>query len=181
MLFFILTNFRSKKLIPKVSLLDPLNMKKQNYAISWGCSHEHDAWRKLKKARLRMTPLRSAVIIALESAPATYLDVSAIQRRTESIGQVVSLANIYRILAEFESAKIAQCLRFNGKTLYRTLSEESLNSPQYICTHCGFSKPLIDNSTILSLKEAAVTLGFSEFHSAILTCICQKCAENMAP
>jgi Fur family ferric uptake transcriptional regulator len=130
--------------------------------------------RKLQAAKLRLTPQRCIVLVTLRADSEHFIDAEALQAATVRAGHGVTLSSVYRILCEFERAGIVHCIHLGARTLFRAVGEGGAR-PQFVCTGCGQTAPLGDETVLARLVELAGQRGFVLTQAFTLAAACTAC------
>lgn len=79
----------------------------------------------LKKAGLKVTVPRLQVLEVLEEAEPHHLSAEDVYRRLLDAGESIGLATVYRVLTQFESAKLVERHNFDdGHAIYELKPDE---------------------------------------------------------
>jgi len=126
----------------------------------------------LKFAGLKVTRPRSRVLEILETAGHKHLSAEDVYRCLLEEGDDISLATIYRVLAQFESAGIVERHYFDsGTAVFEAMPET--HHDHLVCVRCGrvveFLDPLIEERQ----REVARKKGYKmQDHSLVIYGIC---------
>ena len=131
----------------------------------------------IKSAGLKVTTPRVVVLGLFEEYPNKHFSAEAIYHLLTEQGHDFSLATVYRILTQFEKAKILTKHRFeDDRAVYELVSDE--HHDHLICMKCGrieeFNDPIIEERQL----EIAKKLGFKMTdHSLSIYGLCINCKD----
>lgn len=130
---------------------------------------------QLKEAGLKITIPRLKVLHILEQAQEHHMSAEHVYKALLESGEEVSLATVYRVLTQFESAGLVQRHNFEGGYSVFELSQGS-HHDHLVCVRCGrveeFCDPVIEER--LSLIAEKVRFKMTD-HALNLYGICPKC------
>ena len=129
----------------------------------------------LKKAGLKVTLPRLKILKILEETKPRHISAEEVYRQLLAAGDDVGLATIYRVLSQFEDAKLVRRHHFDtGHALYELDEGEHHDHILYI--KCGLVEEFIDKI----IEEQQVTIA-SKYnfkitaHSHYLYGLCETC------
>lgn len=130
---------------------------------------------RMQSVGFKPTGARARVLAVIEGGGGGHLTADAVYRQLSDDGTTVSLATVYRILAQFEAAGLVVRHRFEGgKAVYEPASPE--HHDHLRCLKCGRIDEFRDE--VIEDRQAAVArdAGF-EFldHTLILFGLCGAC------
>ena len=124
----------------------------------------------LHAADLRLTTQRRAMLAALQACAEQFTDATALRAALMRSGLDVMLATV----GEFERAKIVQVAHVRSKALYCLVGACGVQ-PQFVCTRCGYTAPLIDPAVQARLAELAGVQGYLLESGFALAGTCPSC------
>lgn len=131
-------------------------------------------WKKvLHQHKLRMTPIRAAVLELIDVAPQP-IDAITIHTRLKKNHIDCDLVTIYRMLESFVLCDIVTQIDFqDGKYRYEILHE---HHHHLICTSCGFVQPIHEPCIAVSEQTVKEKYGFTiSRHQLEFFGLCDKC------
>lgn len=138
-------------------------------------SKSSDATAPLRRAGLKVTTPRCAILEALESNPTRHVSAEDIHRLLRESNQDVGLATIYRVLAQFESAGLVTRHHFESTMAVFELKAEA-HHDHAVCTQCGRVDEFADAGIEDRQLAVAQRLGYVlRDHSLILYGNCAAC------
>jgi Fur family ferric uptake transcriptional regulator len=136
---------------------------------------------RLRAARLRPTATRLSVLRAVEAASGPFSVSDLFRNLVASDDAVISIATVYRVLGDFESAGLLERSWEPGATpkavyslRYAHADQGSAPSHRLLCRRCGHSVILHDGSLLEQLRAFS---GCTEpgRHLTIETDGCHEC------
>lgn len=130
---------------------------------------------QLKQAGLKVTLPRLKILQILESTKRRHLSAEEISNALGETGDDVSLATVYRVLTQFETAGLVIRHNFEGGHSVFELNEGE-HHDHLVCVKCGFVKEFMDKIIEERQRYIAADAGFlMTDHSLNIYGICQKC------
>lgn len=136
--------------------------------------------KELKTAGLKVTGPRLKILQIFETAVSEHLSAEDIYKQLLSNGQEISLATIYRVLTQFESAGLVNRHYFEGSNGTSAVFElaGSEHHDHIVCVKCGKVVEFYDNVIEQRQLDVAAKLNFSiTDHTLCLYGICEDCNE----
>ena len=135
---------------------------------------------KLKNTGLKVTPSRLTIFRLFETHKDNHLSAYDIQQLLQAEESEISLATIYRVLAQFEAAGLIQRHEFDDeKALYEL--HDGKHHDHMVCNSCG---KVFDfhNSDMRGVQQDILQHhGFTVTnHRLILYGVCTDCAQTSA-
>lgn len=129
----------------------------------------------LKKAGLKVTLPRVKILEILENARARHLSAEDIYKILIESGEDVGLATVYRVLTQFEEAKLVVRHNFSeGHSVFEL--DSGAHHDHLVCVRCGRVEEFIDNVIEKRQQQVAEQAGFSiTDHSLNIYGICGEC------
>ena len=129
----------------------------------------------LKDNGFKITTPRSKILELLENANNKHLSAEDLYGLLKANGEDIGLATIYRVLAQFEVAKIV--IKHNFEEERRSVFELVADSHNHlVCRKCGKIIEFFDEIIENKLKEIAKEHNFKHLeHSLCLRGICSNC------
>jgi len=129
----------------------------------------------LKKAGLKVTLPRVKILEILENAQTRHLSAEDIYKILIEAGEDVGLATVYRVLTQFEEAKLVVRHNFSeGHSVFEL--DSGAHHDHLVCVRCGRVEEFIDNVIEKRQKQVAEHAGFSiTEHSLNIYGICGGC------
>lgn len=130
---------------------------------------------ELKQAGLKATLPRVRILELLEQDQNQHHSAESIYKTLLELEEEISLATIYRVLAQFESAKIVCRHRFeDGRAIYELNSGE--HHDHIVCMKCGRVEEFVDETIEKRQREIAQKAGFEMTdHNLTIYGICGNC------
>lgn len=129
----------------------------------------------LKKAGLKVTLPRVKILKILEEAKPRHISAEEVYRQLLAAGDDVGLATIYRVLSQFEDAKLVRRHHFDtGHALYEL--DEGEHHDHILCIQCGVVEEFIDK--VIEEQQLAIASQFNfkiTAHSHYLYGLCENC------
>ena len=132
---------------------------------------------ELKKAGLKATLPRQKILHILENNKARHMRAEEVYAALLESGEDVGLATVYRVLTQFEAARIVIRHRFEtGHAVFEL--DDGTHHDHLVCMGCGqveeFLDPIIEAQQLKVAEEFGFTL--SE-HSLCLYGKCRACSK----
>ena len=129
----------------------------------------------LKDSGFKITVPRRKILEALENANNKHLSAEDLYSLLKANGEDIGLATIYRVLAQFEVAKIV--IKHNFEEERRSVFELVADSHNHlVCRKCGKIIEFFDEIIENKLKETAKQHNFKILeHSLCIRGICSSC------
>ena len=116
--------------------------------------------KNLKDAGLKITLPRMKILELLENSKSRHFSVEDLYRELLDEGEEVSLATVYRVLAQFESAGLVIRHYFKGNMAVYEL-DRGHHHDHMVCVRCGRITEFIDETIERCQQEVAEGKGFS--------------------
>ena len=129
----------------------------------------------LKESGFKSTAPRRKILEVLENANNKHLSAEDLYSLLKANGEDIGLATIYRVLAQFETAKIVKKHNFKEErcSVYELMVDRHNH---LICKKCGKIIEFFDKVIENKLKEIAKQHAFKILeHSLCLQGICSNC------
>ncbi len=139
---------------------------------------------QLKKAGLRNTRPREQVLALLhtlkDSGGPHHVTAEDVYRQLMATGSEPSLATVYRVLADFESAGIVKRHNFEGDSARFELTEGG-HHDHIVCLQCGKVEEFVDDLVEERQKKIAQQRKYDlSDYSLVLYANCLQCPEENA-
>lgn len=131
----------------------------------------------IKKAGLKVTHPRMKILELLESSDVRHHSAENVYRELMDKGEVIGLATVYRVLAQFVTAGLVERHHFESGQAVFELSEKS-HHDHIVCVVCGKVEEFYDEVIENRQKEVASEKGY-EVTDHILT-LYGKCVDCKA-
>lgn len=129
----------------------------------------------LKTAGLKATLPRLKVLALFESTTLRHLSAEDIYRLLLEARTDVSLATIYRVLAQFEHAGLLNRHHFEGDHALYERSQGS-HHDHLVCLECGRVEEFVDETIEAKQRDIATSFGYDmRDHALNIYGICPKC------
>lgn len=133
---------------------------------------------ELRKAGLKATLPRIRILEILEGSGRRHMSAEDVYRALLEAGEDIGLATVYRVLTQFESARIALRHHFEGAHSVFELNKGS-HHDHILCVKCGRIEEFFDPTIEKRQREIATKAGFTiTDHSLYLYGICPDCSES---
>jgi len=131
----------------------------------------------LKNVGLKSTLPRLKILSLFESGQERHMSAEEVYKLLLSTGDEVGLATVYRVLTQFEQARLLIRHNFEGgKSVYEL--NQGKHHDHIVCLQCGHVEEFYDASIESRQKKIATELGF-EIHDHSLSiyadCTRTKC------
>lgn len=129
----------------------------------------------LKDAGLKSTHSRRKILEILEQCEPHHLSAEDIYQRAKDDDASISLATVYRVLTQFEEAKLVLKHTFEtGSAVYELSS--GAHHDHMVCLDCGKVQEFMDDIIEIRQQQVAKKAGFTICdHSLTMYGLCQKC------
>ena len=122
----------------------------------------------LKKAGLKVTLPRIKVLQILESNESRHMSAEDVYRALLDAGEDVGLATVYRVLTQFETARLVVRHHFEGAQSVFELNQGN-HHDHIVCSQCGKIVEFVDKTIERRQSEIAKKAGFAiRDHSLII-------------
>lgn len=131
----------------------------------------------LKKAGLKITLPRIKILEILEKTPDRHLSAEDVYKILVESGEDIGLATVYRVLTQFEEAKLVIRHHFaEGHSVFEL--DLGTHHDHLVCVKCGHVEEFVDEIIESRQKTVAEKNGFCMTdHSLNIYGICEKCQE----
>lgn len=135
---------------------------------------EHE---ELKKAGLKATLPRQKILQILENSKERHMRAEEVYAALLESGEDVGLATVYRVLTQFEAARIVIRHRFEtGHAVFEL--DDGDHHDHLVCVSCGQVEEFVDPIIEAQQLKVAKRLGFTiTEHSLCLYGKCKLCAK----
>lgn len=122
----------------------------------------------LKKAGLKVTSPRVAILQVLEESDARHLTAEDVYRELRESGQEIGLATVYRVLSQFETAGLVSRHHFEeSRSVFERSSDK--HHDHMVCVETGAVMEFVSDEIEQIQKEIAASSGFDLVdHSLVL-------------
>ncbi len=133
---------------------------------------------ELKRAGLKATFPRIRILELLEHDQNQHHSAESIYKTLLELGEEISLATIYRVLTQFETAKIVCRHRFeDGRAIYELNNGE--HHDHIVCMKCGRVEEFVDELIEKRQREITLKAGFEMTdHNLTIYGICCSCKSS---
>ena len=130
---------------------------------------------ELRKAGLKVTLPRVKILQILENSERKHMSADDVYLALVESDQEVGLATVYRVLTQFEGARMVTRHNFEGgRSVFELTSED--HHDHIVCTSCGKIREFFDEIIEDRQVKIAENLGFRiTDHSMNLYGICEDC------
>ena len=133
----------------------------------------------LRKAGLKVTLPRMKILQILEQSPQRHMSVEDMYRALIDSGEDIGLATVYRVLTQFEDAKIVTRHHFEGGHSVFELNEGP-HHDHILCMKCGRVDEFVDAEIEKRQRRIADEAGYEMTdHSLYIYGICSKCKRSV--
>ncbi len=131
----------------------------------------------IKKAGLKVTVPRINILKILENSSG-HFSADDIYSQLKSQGAEVSLATVYRVLAQFETAGLIIRHNFgDGSATYEL--DDGKQHDHLVCTECGKVDEFVDEIILEQQASIALKKGFKIIsHSLNIFGLCTNCQQE---
>jgi Fur family transcriptional regulator, ferric uptake regulator len=129
----------------------------------------------LKKAGLKITLPRIKILQILESSKDHHLSAEDVYKILLESGDDIGLATVYRVLTQFEEARLVNRHHFaEGHSVFEL--DHGEHHDHLVCVKCGRVEEFIDAIIEERQKSVAKEAGFNiTDHQLNIYGICEKC------
>lgn len=129
----------------------------------------------LKKAGLKVTLPRVKILEILEKARDRHLSAEDIYKILVESGEDIGLATVYRVLTQFEEAKLVVRHHFSeGHSVFEL--DLGAHHDHLVCVKCGLVEEFVDELIESQQQAVAKKAGFCMTdHSLNIYGICKAC------
>jgi Fur family ferric uptake transcriptional regulator len=129
----------------------------------------------LKKAGLKVTLPRVKILQILENSRDRHLSAEDIYRVLMESDEEIGLATVYRVLTQFEQAKLVTRHNFTeGHSVFELDSGE--HHDHLVCVRCGHVEEFVDNVIEKRQRQVAEQAGYNiTDHHLNIYGICGEC------
>lgn len=132
---------------------------------------------ELRKAGLKATLPRIRILEVLEQSGQRHMSAEDVYRALLEAGEDIGLATVYRVLTQFESARIVLRHHFEGAHSVFELNRGN-HHDHILCVKCGRIEEFFDPTIEKRQRQIANQAGFTiTDHSLYLYGICPDCGE----
>lgn len=132
----------------------------------------------LKNAGLKVTTPRLKILQLLEQAKPHHMNAEAIYQQLKEQGDDIGLATVYRVLTQFEAAKLVLRHQFEGGYAVFELAHGK-HHDHIVCERCGLVKEFVDDFIEKKQSEIAKALGFTiSNHQHTIYGVCKQCQRH---
>jgi len=133
---------------------------------------------ELRKAGLKATLPRIRILEILERSGQRHMSAEDVYRALLDAGEDIGLATVYRVLTQFESARIVLRHHFEGAHSVFELNKGN-HHDHILCVKCGRIEEFFDPTIEKRQREIAHEAGFTiTDHSLYLYGICADCRKS---
>lgn len=130
---------------------------------------------ELRKAGLKATLPRIRILEILERGGQRHMSAEDVYRALLDAGEDIGLATVYRVLTQFESARIVLRHHFEGAHSVFELNQGH-HHDHILCVKCGRIEEFVDPVIEKRQGEIAEQAGFAiTDHSLYLYGVCPDC------
>ena len=134
----------------------------------------------LKKVGLKTTAPRVKILSVLNHMGKRHVSAEEIYKYLMESGEETSLATVYRVLTQFESAKLVKRHNFEGGHAVFEINEGS-HHDHIVCLKCGAVSEFIDEEIERRQEMIAKKNGFKMVdHSLIIYGFCSLCSKSVS-
>ena len=148
-----------------------------------GCGHTSQSYEDLidvlKRAGLRMTENRRAILRALLAAQAP-LSLEEIREHSAHHGGMPDFATVFRTMEQLEALRLVQRVNLGRPSSHFELLDPRSHHDHLVCVKCGRVVPLVDDCPVEKLeRDLARKHGFTEIrHSLEFFGKCAECSKH---
>ena len=130
---------------------------------------------KLRIAGLKITAPRLKILEILEYADPHHLSAEEVYKTLSEAGHDVAFATVYRVLTQFEAAKLVKRHNFEGGHSVFELAQNE-HHDHLVCVKCNRVEEFIDDTIEHRQMEIAKHAHFKVTdHNLTIYGICEKC------
>lgn len=135
----------------------------------------------LKKAGLKVTTPRRAILRIFETTQKRHLSAEDIYRLLQTDHSDIGLATVYRVLAQFESAKLITRHNFEGDDQAVFELDQGIHHDHLICVNCSKIEEFVDDEIERRQEQIAHKYGYlMTDHALNIYGVCSSCRKNNA-
>ena len=129
----------------------------------------------LKRAGLKATLPRLRILEILEDNADLHVSADDVYDRLRASGESIGLATVYRVLTQFEQAKLVIRHNFDGGSAVFELAAGE-HHDHLVCVRCNRVTEFVDNVIEERQRKIATENGFAMTdHSLVIHGICSDC------
>lgn len=129
----------------------------------------------LRKAGLKVTLPRLKILQILEQSAQRHMSAEELYRALLDSGEDIGLATVYRVLTQFEDAKIVTRHRFEGGHSVYELNEGA-HHDHILCLKCGRVDEFVDAEIEKRQRKIAADAGYEMTdHALYIYGVCAAC------
>jgi len=133
---------------------------------------------ELKKAGLKVTVPRMKILDLLHNSDQRHLSAEDIYKLLLESGEEIGLATIYRVLTQFEQAKLVTRHNFEGGQSVFEL-ERGEHHDHLVCVKCGKVEEFVNETIEACQDKIADAAGYKiTDHSLIIYGVCPECQKE---
>ncbi len=130
---------------------------------------------ELKEAGLKATLPRMRILQFLENNSTQHLSAEEVYKNLAESGDDVSLATVYRVLTQFESAGLVTRHHFESGVAVFELNQGE-HHDHIVCVKCGRVDEFVDESIEARQRDIASKAGFTiTDHALTIYGLCADC------
>lgn len=134
----------------------------------------------LRKAGLKVTLPRTKILQILERTPRRHMSAEDVYRELLEQGEDVGLATVYRVLTQFQEAKIVTRHHFEGGHSVFELDQGG-HHDHILCVKCGKVDEFVDPEIEKRQRRIAEEAGYEMTdHSLYIYGVCPRCRKALA-
>lgn len=132
---------------------------------------------ELKKAGLKVTLPRRRILELLESSENRHVTAEEVYQHLKEAGEDVSVATVYRVLTQFETAGLVIRHKFeDGHSVYEL--DQGQHHDHILCIKCGRVDEFVDETIEQRQRVIAEKAGYSMTdHALYIYGVCRGCQE----
>lgn len=132
----------------------------------------------LRKAGLKVTLPRVQILELLEAASERHLSADDVYNTLHEAGSDVSLATVYRVLTQFETAGLVIRHNFEGGHAVYEL-DHGQHHDHMVCVQCGSVEEFVDEVIEERQQSIAEKAAFTiTDHSLTIYGLCHQCSAD---
>lgn len=131
--------------------------------------------KELRKAGLKVTIPRVTILELLQNSEKNHYSAEEVFTELREAGHEIGLATVYRVLSQFEQARILIKHNFeSGQAIFEL--DDGEHHDHLICMNCNKIVEFYDSKLEADQKKIAKNHGFElEDHNMVLYGICSDC------
>lgn len=135
----------------------------------------------LRKAGLKVTLPRMKILQILEQSAQRHMSAEELYRALLESGEDIGLATVYRVLTQFEDAKIVTRHRFEGGHSVYELNAGA-HHDHILCLKCGRVDEFVDAEIEKRQRKIAADAGYEMTdHALYIYGVCAACRRAAGP